>query len=166
VAHREARYDAIIANSTFNWRDHSTGLLSVEYLEQIREHLNAGGVYYFNSTESDETIATALQVFPYGLRVINFAAVSDSPIVIDRIRWMNILRRYKIDGKTVFEPANPAAERVLAAYVALVDTVNAPPRFLGMESGDSLRKRLKGRRIITDDNMGEEWRSGFAIPWH
>jgi hypothetical protein len=166
VAHRETRYDAIIANSTFNWRDHSTGLLSVEYLEQIREHLNTGGVYYFNSTESDETIATALQVFPYGLRVINFAAVSDSPIVIDRIRWMNILRRYKIDGKTVFDPANPAAERVLAAYVALADTVNAAPRFLGMESGDSMRKRLKGRRIITDDNMGEEWRGGFAIPWH
>jgi len=65
----------------------------------------------------------------------------------------------------VFDPANPAAERVLAAYVALVDTVNAPPRFLGMESGDSLRKRLEGRLIITDDNMGEEWRSGFAIPW-
>jgi hypothetical protein len=34
-----------------------------------------------------------------------------------------------------------------------------------MESGDSLRKRLEGRLIITDDNMGEEWRSGFAIPW-
>jgi predicted membrane-bound spermidine synthase len=165
VAHREARYDAIIANNSFNWRDHSTGLLSVEYLEQIREHLNAGGVYYFNSTESDETIATALQVFPYGLRVINFAAVSDSPIAIDRIRWMNILRRYQIDGKTVFDPASPSAERVLAAYMALADSVNAPPRFLGMESGDSLRKRLEGRLIITDDNMGEEWRSGFAIPW-
>jgi hypothetical protein len=49
--------------------------------------------------------------------------------------------------------------------MALADSVNAPPRFLGMESGDSLRKRLEGRLIITDDNMGEEWRSGFAIPW-
>jgi len=29
---------------------------------------------------------------------------------------MNILRRYKTDGKTVFDPANPAAERGLAAH--------------------------------------------------
>jgi spermidine synthase len=166
VAHPEARYDAIIANTTYNWRDHSTGLLSVEYLQLVRRHLNPGGVYYFNSTEADETIATALHVFPYGLRVINFAAVSDSPIMIDRVRWMDILRSYKIDGRTVFDPANPAAARVLAAYMMLADTVNAPPRFLGMESTDSLRGRLKGRLIITDDNMGEEWRSGFAIPWH
>ena len=166
VAHREARYDAIIANNSFNWRDHSTGLLSVEYLQEIREHLNPGGVYYFNSTESDETIATALHVFPYGLRVINFAAVSDSPIVIDKDRWMAILWLYKIDGRTVFDPVNPAALRVLGAYMVLADTVNAPPRFLGMESTDSLRRRLKGRLIITDDNMGEEWRSGITIPWH
>jgi spermidine synthase len=143
VAHPEARYDAIIANNSFNWRDHSTGLLSVEYLKQIREHLNPGGVYYFNSTESDETIATALQVFPYGLRVINFAAVSDSPIHIDKDRWMGILRSYKMDGRTVFDPANPAAERVLAAYMVLADTVNPPPRFLGMESADSLRRRAQ-----------------------
>jgi spermidine synthase len=166
VAHPEARYDAIIANNSFNWRDHSTGLLSVEYLNLIREHLSPGGVYYFNSTESDETIATALKVFPYGLRVINFAAVSDSPMRLDKDRWMDVLRNYKMDGITVFDPANPAAQRVLAAYMALADTVNAPPRFLGMESADSLRVRLKGRLIITDDNMGEEWRGVSQIPWH
>ncbi|MGA2095499.1 MAG: MFS transporter [Candidatus Acidiferrum sp.] len=166
VAHPEARYDAIIANNSFNWRDHSTGLLSVEYLNLIREHLSPRGVYYFNSTESDETIATALQVFPYGLRVINFAAVSDSPMRLDKDRWMDVLRNYKMDGITVFDPANPAAQRVLAAYMALADTVNAPPRFLGMESADSLRVRLKGRLIITDDNMGEEWRGVSQIPWH
>jgi predicted membrane-bound spermidine synthase len=166
VAHPGARYDAIIANNSFNWRDHSTGLLSVEYLQLIREHLNPGGVYYFNSTESDETIATALQVFPYGLRVINFAAVSDSPILLDKNRWMGILRSYKVDGRTVFDPTNPGAERVLGAYMMLADTVNAPPRFLGMESSESLRRRLQGRLIITDDNMGQEWRSVAEIPWH
>jgi len=64
----------------------------------------------------------------------------------------------------VFDPANPAAERVLAPYGALVDAVNAPPRFRSMESGDSLRRRLPGRLIRTDDNMGEEWRNRFAIP--
>ena len=166
LAHPSVRYDAIIANTTFNWRDHSTGLLSVEFLTLIRSHLNPGGVYYFNTTESDETIATALSIFPYGLRVINCVAVSDSPIPVDKQRLMEILRRYKLDGKSVFNPLNHAAEKVLAAYMALIDTLNEPPRFLGMESSDSLRTRLGRRLIITDNNMGLEWRSNPSITWH
>jgi spermidine synthase len=166
-AHPEMRYDAIIANTTFNWRDHSTGLLSVEFLHLIRSHLNPGGVYYFNTTESDETIATALRVFPYGLRVINFVAVSDSPIGIDKERLAENLRRYRIDGRLVFDPQiGPAAESTLATYMVLIDTLKGPPRFLGMESSDSLRARLGRRFIITDDNMGLEWRGEPSIPWH
>jgi predicted membrane-bound spermidine synthase len=166
-AHPDARYDAIVANTTFNWRDHSSGLLSVEFLRLIRSHLNRGGVYYFNSTESEETIATALSVFPYGLRVINFVAASDSPITVDKERLAENLHRYRIDGELLFDAqSNPAAEKALAAYVGLVDTLQAPPRFLGMESSDSLRARLRRRLIITDDNMGLEWGSEPLIPWH
>ena len=167
LAHPDAHYDAIIANGTFNWRDHATGLLSVEFLKLARSHLNPGGVYYFNTTESDETIATSLHVFQYGLRVINFVAVSDAPIVIDKNRWMDVLLRYRIDGKTIFDPAgNPASEKVLSAYMALADTVNAPPRFLGMEATDSLRARTKAKRIITDDNMGQEWITNPDLTLH
>jgi spermidine synthase len=166
LAHQEARYDAIVVNTTFNWRDHSSGLLSVEFLELIRAHLNPGGIYYFNSTESDESIATALRVFPYGLRVINLLAVSDSPITVDKDRWLAVLREYKINRKAVFEPSSPAAEKVLASYMALAATLNAPPTFFGIESSDSLRKRLGRLRIITDDNMGQEWSRNIQIPWH
>ena len=165
LGHPESRYDVIVVNTTFHWRDHSTGLLSVEFMQLARGHLNPGGFYYFNSTESDEAIATSLRVFPYGLRVINFTALSDSPITLDTTRWMDVLRRYKIDGKAVFDPLNPTAQKVLAAYMELANTVNAPPRFLGMESNDSLRRRLEHLRVITDDNMGLEWSSNPAIPW-
>ena len=166
LAHPETRYDAIITNSSFNWRDHSSVLLSSEFLQLMRTHLNPRGVYYFNTTESDETIATALHVFPYGLRVINFVAVSDSPIAVDKDRWISTLRRYTIDGKTVFDPTDPAAPKTLAGYMALADTLREPPRFLGLESSDSLRMRVGKRQIITDDNMGREWRSDFTVPWH
>jgi len=166
LAHPEARYDVIIANTTFHWRDHTTGLLSVEFLKLIRLHLNAGGIYYFNSTESDEAIATALHVFPHGLRVINFVAVSDSPIHVDKQHLAENLRRYRIDGKPVFDSLNPAAQQVLTAYLALADSLGDPPRFLGLETSDSLRARLGRRLIITDDNMGLEWQSSPSIPWH
>ena len=170
VAHPEARYDAIIANTTYNWRDHSTGLLSVQYLHEIRKHLNPGGVYYFNTTEADETIATALEVFPHGLRVLNFVVVSDTPIVVNKEQWREILHNYKIDGERIFDFLNPAAEKTIGSYMALADTatqiVNGLPLFFGFESTESLRARTRFRRIITDDNMGQEWRSGFEIPWH
>lgn len=166
LAHPQARYDAIVANTSYNWRDHGSGLLSVEFLHLIRAHLNPGGIYYFNTTESDETIVTALRVFPYGLRVINFVAVSDSPITLNKERWLAVLRQYKIDGKAVFDPSNPQSAKVLAAYMALADTINGPPRFFGFESSDSLRKRLGRVRIITDDNMGLEWTNNILIPWH
>jgi spermidine synthase len=166
LAHPEARYDAVIANQSYNWRDHSSVLLSADFLRLVRTHLNPGGVYYFNTTESDESIATALHVFPYGLRVINFVAVSDSPIAVDKGRWISILRRYTIDGKTVFDPVDPTAQKTMAAYMALADTLKEPPRFLGMESSDSLRARLGKRLIITDDNMGLEWSGNFTVPWH
>jgi spermidine synthase len=166
LAHPEARYDAIVTNTSYNWRDHSSVLLSAEFFELARKHLNPGGVYYFNTTESDETIATALHVFPYGMRVINCLAVSDSPMSVDKDRWISILRRYSIDGKTIFDPMDPAAPKMLAGYMALAETLKEPPRFLGLESSDSLRLRTAKRLVITDDNMGLEWSSNFTVPWH
>jgi predicted membrane-bound spermidine synthase len=166
LAHPEARYDAIVTNTSYNWRDHSSVLLSADFFQLARAHLNPGGIYYFNTTEADETIATALHVFPYGLRIINFVAVSDSSMAVDKDRWMSILRRYTIDGKTMFDPLDPAAQKMLAGYMALADTLKGPPRFLGLESSDSLRLRTAKRLIITDDNMGLEWSSNFTVPWH
>jgi spermidine synthase len=166
LAHPSAHYDVIVANTTYHWRDHSTGLLSAEYFRLVRPHLNPGGVYYFNTTESDETMVTALSVFPFGLRVINFLVVSDSPIRIDSQRWLSELRRYNIDGKAIFNAGDPIAEKTLNAYSLLADSASMPPRFLGMEISDSLRARLNSRANITDDNMGWEWHSDAVIPWH
>jgi spermidine synthase len=159
LAHPEARYDAIVQNNSFYWRDHMSDLLSVDYLQIVREHLLPGGVYFYNTTGSDEVVATGLHVFPYGLRVINFLAVSDSPLQYSRERMMATLREYRIDGKRMFDPANPESERTLTSYARFVDTMAEPPNERGMEKSESLNARLRPRLIITDDNMGWEWRS-------
>ena len=109
--------------------------------------------------------ATGLAVFPYGLRVLNFLAVSDAPFVMDVERWMSVLRQYRIDGELVFDPARPRSEVALQAYRALANTLSESPKLMGMESSESMRARLGRRFIITDDDMGWEWRSGFQIPW-
>jgi spermidine synthase len=164
LAHPEARYDAIVQNTSFYWRDHSSNLLSVDYLKIVRPHLNPGGVYYYNTTSSDDVVATGLRVYPYGLRVFNFLVVSDSPIQVDRERWMAILRQYKIDGRLVFDPNRGESEATLASYRKLGDSVTQPPTERGMESSASLNARLGQRLIITDDNMGWEWRDLEKTP--
>jgi spermidine synthase len=157
VAHPDEKYDLMVANTSYHWRDHSSQVLSTEFLQIVKQHLLPGGVYYYNSTESPDVMITGLHEFNYGVRVINVLLVSDSPIVLDKAHWFSILNRYEIDGKKIFEPDSPRGHLVLAAYDEFADTVNQPPRMLGLEPGDVLARRLGARHLITDDNMGAEW---------
>ncbi|HYL83444.1 MAG TPA: MFS transporter [Candidatus Angelobacter sp.] len=166
IAHPGKRYDAIICNSTFFWRDHASVLLSVEFLKLARAHMNPGGVYYFNTTESAEAISTALQVFPYGMRVINFMAVSDSPVQFNVSRWISDLRQYRIDGRYLFDPNDIVAQHTLAEYMRFANSIYLPPTQFGLEGADSLRKKYANERPITDDNMGWEWVLDAPIPWN
>jgi spermidine synthase len=165
IAHPEEKYDLIVANTTYHWRDHASTLLSEEFLRMVQQHLNAGGIYYFNTTESDEATATALNVFPYAFRIFSFLAVSDSPIHFDAEMWLSVLRRYKIDGHFVFDAADPLAQEVLANYATLERTLDGPPVFMSLETSDAIRRRLGKVRLITDDNMGLEWEPHVKIPW-
>jgi spermidine synthase len=162
LAHPEGHYDVIVMNTSFYWRDHLSDLLSVDFLKIIRRHLNPGGVFYYNTTGSEDVMATGLRVFPYGLRVVNFLAVSDSPVNFSETRWMSILRRYRIDSQLVFDPSRPKSEETLATYVTLARSLDKSKTFQSLESSESLNRRLGNRLIITDDNMGWEWRE--ALP--
>jgi predicted membrane-bound spermidine synthase len=165
VAHPDAHYDAIVCNSTYFWRDHSTGLLSVEFLKLARSHMNLGGIYYFNTTESAEAISTALHVFPYGLRVVNFLVVSDSPVQLDTSHWIDVLRQYKIDDRYLFNLSAALDQRTLAEYLQFANSVNLPPEQFGLEGDASLRANYTRERVITDNNMGREWELVAPIPW-
>jgi spermidine synthase len=165
LAHPGERYDAIVENTSFYWRDHSSNLLSTDYLEIIRKHLKPGGVFYYNTTGSDDVLATGLHVFPYGLRVLNFLAVSDSPLQMNMERWMNMLQQYRIDNHLVFDPDRPKSTSTLGTYKDLFLSLQEPPKDMGMESSGSLNARLGHRLIITDNNMGWEWRSQSEVPY-
>jgi len=165
IAHPEARYDAIVANTTYHWRDHASGLLSQEFFQLAKGHLNPGGVYYFNTTESVEALATALSVFPYGLRVFNFLAVSDAPLNVATERWLADLNIYRINGRLIFDPAKPETKLTLARYATLLQSVDHPPLRMGLENSSSMRARMGNPRLITDDNMGLEWEPQVDTPW-
>ncbi len=153
----QARFDAILMNTSFYWRNHSSNLLSVEFLEISRRNLEPGGVLFYNATGSDDVIATALTVYPYGLRLANSVAVSDSPLVFDRSRWRAVLLNYVIDGEHVIDANDPKQLKKLDAIVGIPED-STGRNLNSVENNSQLRSRLVKRLIITDDNMGLEWR--------
>jgi spermidine synthase len=155
--HPQAKYDAIVMNTTFHWRNQISNLLSVEFLQMARKHLNPGGVLFYNTTGSEDVIATALSVYPYALRFVNCIAVSDSSLVLDRERWKAVLLNYAIDGKRMIDPSDPTQLNKLDQIVNIPDDPTGR-NLNSVENNDQLRKRLQNRLIITDDNMGLEWR--------
>lgn len=155
VGHPDRKFDFIVMNSSFHWRANATNLLSTDFLELARAHMNRGGILYYNTTWSDRVLATGATEFPYALRVSNFLAVSDSPFTLDKDRWRNVLNRYELDGRPVFDPNNPLEQARLEQLLHLANEVDVPKGEL--ESHAGMMRRFKGVQLITDDNMGTEW---------
>jgi len=88
---------------------------------------------------------------------VNCIAVSDSPVVFDRERWRANLLRYVIDGKHVIDASDPTQMTRLEEIVGIPDDPTGRT-LVSFENDDQLRGRLQNRLIITDDNMGTEWR--------
>jgi SAM-dependent methyltransferase len=156
-SNRQTKFDAIVMNTTFYWRNHASTLLSVEFLKSAHEHLEPGGVLFYNTTGSDDAIATALTVYPCAFRFVNALAVSESPLAFDRARWRAVLLSYVIDGKPVIDVNDPKQMEKLEEIIGIPEDTTGRI-LISVENNNELRSRLQNRLIITDDNMGLEWR--------
>jgi spermidine synthase len=153
------KFDVIVMNTSYNWRSNMSNLLSTEFLKVVRGHLNPGGVHFYNTTDSQEAMLTGVSIFPFGMRLANFMAVSDEPLQLDANRWLKVLSRYKIDGKPVFDLSQEQQRSRLQEVIAMATTMDRNIRtgFFTLESADHIRARAASVRVITDDNMGTEW---------
>ena len=161
VRNANRKFDFILMNTTFHWRANISNLLSVEFLRMLRSHLKPGGIAYYNTTGSEEVLATGVAEFPYALRIANFLAVSDRPITLDRVLWRSRLVDYKIDGRPVFDLRNSRDQARLEELLSLPEVShpkNEMELMSSVEPRASLTARLKGVELITDDNMGSEWK--------
>jgi spermidine synthase len=152
-------FDAIVSNTTWHFRASVTNLLSVEFLELIRHHLKSGGIFFYNTTESDRVQRTACLAFAQGARVTNHMVVSDAPIAWDFRRWRHTLEAYRIDGQLVFEKSRKL-DRAKLDELAAWQTSLAPgshPDRRPIEPCPDILARTAGQRPVTDDNMGSEW---------
>lgn len=160
--HPDERFDLVVMNTTFHYRAHATSLLSRDFLQMVRPHLNPGGILFYNTTSSQHVLKTAAVTYPHALRFYNFVAVSDAPLEVDRTRWQAALTEWTIDGKKVFDLAQERDRKRLDEVLAVADTIHQPPVDRGLESRESLLKRLASFTPVTDDNMAPEWWSSSA----
>lgn len=150
LRHPEARFDLIVANTIYHWRSSSTHLLSTGFQQIVRSHLKDGGIYYFNATGSDRALKTGAQSYPDAWRLHSMLAVSDAPIPVDAVRFRRQLEEYRLDGARLFRPDREADR-------ALIDRIVAQFK-AELESRESILARTADLDVITDDNMGSEWK--------
>jgi spermidine synthase len=164
-ANPSRRFDAIVSNTTYHYRSNVTNLLSVEFLDLVRRHLNKGGVVFYNTTDSDRVQRTGCLAYRYGARFLNHMILSDDPIRWDFGRWRRTIESYRIDGRTEFNAADKLDREKL-------DTLSSWEGSLRTESGGAVRpiepcedtlKRTQGIATVTDDNMGSEWRHALRL---
>jgi spermidine synthase len=159
LRHRpDQRFDAIVSNTTWNFRANAANLLSTEFLELARQHLNPRGILFYNTTDSDRVQRTACLAFPYGARFSNHVVVSDTPIDWNFKRWRQTLEAYAIDGTKQFNLQNPGDR-------ALLDSITSADQGSQhlIEGCPQVLARTAGKVPVTDDNMGTEWRHTLGL---
>jgi spermidine synthase len=154
----DAKFDAILANTSFHFRANATNVLSVEFLELVRRHLKPGGTFFYNTTDSERVQRTGCAVFPYGYRMFNHMLVSDAPIELDAQRWRRILFSERIDGRPLLDASNPRDLAIWDHLAALPERTDAPLSQQAFEDCASILARTQSAALVTDDNMGTEWR--------
>jgi predicted membrane-bound spermidine synthase len=162
--HPNRKFDAIIQNTTLNFRPNVTNLLSTEYLHLAGSHLREGGVLMYNTTGSDRAKRTGCTIFPYALSEFDVMVASNEPLQLDPGRLKVILESYTIDGHPAFDLSNPIHRARLDKIMAALDPslLNQDGWKGTMESCISIESHTQGLPLITDDNMGEEWQP-FSI---
>jgi spermidine synthase len=160
------RFDAIVVNTTYNFRANASNLLSMEYLGLIKSHLKPNGIFFYNTTGSTRVQRTACLAFPYGARFTNHMVVSSSPIAWDFGRWRRVLEAYRIDGRPVIDASRvedlQALDKLIAHEADLLPSAT-PSDTKMIESCADILVRSADKGVVTDDNMGTEWRHFLAL---
>ncbi len=162
-ANRSRQFDAIVSNTTWHFRANITNLLSIEFLDLAKRHLNPGGVLFYNTTDSARAQRTGCLAFADGVRFLNHLVVSDTPIRFDFARWRKVLEAYRIDGRPVFDPARGEDRAELDRLQSWETSFASGDASRPIEPCRDIIARTAGEQPVTDDNMGSEWRHALGL---
>ena len=148
----DKRFDMIVMNTTFHWRANTTNLLSKEFLEIAKEHLEPGGILYYNTTKSEDAIKTASTVFQHVTKVSSFIAASNLPFDFRYDERLSVLRSLKRPQGMIF-PSDSSAHQNLAKQIAQHPFNNL----------SAIYRNNQELKVITDDNVLTEYQNNSRL---
>jgi len=156
----------VVSNTTWHFRANAANLLSAEFLDLIGNHLEPNGVFFYNTTDASRVQRTGCLRVAHGARFSNHLLVSAAPIDWNFQRWRQVLEAYQIDGKPVLD-ASCAADRAVLDRLMAIEANLLPGAVTSAESAIELCRdivaRTAGKPIVSDDNMGSEWRYSLGL---
>lgn len=160
--HPERKFDVLVMNTSYAWREFASSVLSVEFLQLARSRLKPGGVAIWNATGSTRAVSTGLKVFPHLMRIHSFCYGSMEPLDLNWQRWESVLKDYRVNGKHSFDLGTPQGRESLASVLSIRNRHGTQPGDDGIGFNWWDREQLVAMcgsaNIITDDNLGEEYR--------
>ncbi|WP_231084866.1 fused MFS/spermidine synthase [[Haemophilus] ducreyi] len=148
----DQKFDLILMNTTFHWRNYATNLLSQQFLTVTKQHLTDNGFIYFNTTDALDAYKTSQAVFPHVYAYENMSSASLKPIAVPTTpevhRALANLKWH--DGRHIFNSPAEIAE----GTARIVNTPLIPYKDIDFSP---LKRPAK---IITDTNMITEYKYG------
>lgn len=142
-------YDLVVMNTTFHWRAYTTLLLSRDFLDILKAHMNPGAVLAYNSTYSLDVYQTAAETFKHVWAYKNFVIAGDTLAIPTEEDGIQRIAALRLDGRPLVDPGRPQ----VAARIR--------EKIRSFEPFSALKNRV-GRplEVITDQNMITEYRYG------
>ena len=114
----------------------------------------------YNTNYSARAMLTGCTVFPGGVRELNLIVGGPTPTQLNHQRLRQSLKQYEIDGHRVIDTSDPKQSWHLdqIMFELQLPTENSDQSQSKMETCESVRARASGLPLVTDGNMGEEWR--------
>jgi spermidine synthase len=159
-------FDAVVSNTSIHFRANASNVLSREFMDLVRQHLNAGGALFYNTTGSLRAARTGCLAFRYGKRIENFIAVGDSPFEMRGDVWRASLEQWRIDGRPVLDLSRVKDRAILDGLASMPNDERDPaiaPSGKRVEDCSSVLNRTAEFEPITDDNMGTEWQWNLGV---
>jgi spermidine synthase len=148
VTRTDKKFDFILMNTTYYWRNQINNLVSCEFLNICKKHLKEGGVMYYNTTHSPDIPYTTAYVFKCTSSYGNFVAGSDHEFPGDTAIKCESLKKFYYNAKPIFDPKDTVMTRILSELVSYKFTNNRD-YYLNDEY----------RHLITDDNLASEFKT-------
>ena len=145
-------YDLVVMNTTFHWRAYITMLLSREFLDVLKSHMNPGAVLAYNSTYSWDAFRTAREVFDNIWCYGNFVIAGDGIVLPSEKEAIDRLAALRLDNRPLVDLSRPEVAARLKECMCNFEPYSAVENRAG-----------RPLEVITEQNMLTEYRFGKSI---